>query len=144
MASKDNTFFLEIVSPEGIVFEGDVEKITLQTNVGEITVLPHHVSLFTKLAEGEVTIHADGKKTHIAVSGGFLEVKENKATILSDYAIRAESIEIAKAEERKRKAENVLQEKAENTDFILAQKDLRKSILELKVAQNVKRRHTNS
>lgn len=138
--ASDNNFYLEIISPEGIQFNGDVESVTLPTILGEITVLPHHVSLSTKLAEGEVKIVTGGKTTYIAIGGGFFEFSNNSGQVLSDFAIRAESIELARAEERKREAEAQLSEKKDTFDTKVIEKDLQRSILELKIGQNIKRR----
>lgn len=137
---KSNNFFLEVVSPQGIIFEGEADSVCLPTYDGKITILPYHTPLFTKLSEGVVEIKKDNKEVTIVVSGGFLEVKDNSVHILSDYAIRAESIEVAKSEARKKLAEEKLKQKLDNEEFTIADKDLRLSILELKVAQKVRRR----
>lgn len=139
--AKGSTFFFEVISPDGILFQDEAYEVSLPTPTGEITILPHHAALVTKLSEGEVKIYQEGKEKYIAIIGGFLEIKDNKVRLLSDYAIRTESIEVAKAEERKRRAEEKIKDKKDNTDFIIAEKDLRKSILELKVSQNIKKRH---
>lgn len=138
--ASDNNFYLEVLSPDGIQFSGDIESVSLPTALGEITVLPHHVSLSTKLAEGEVKIVSGSKTTYIAVGGGFFEFSNNRGEILSDFAIRAESIELAKAEERKREAEAKLSEKKDTFDTKIIEKELQRSILELKIGQNIKRR----
>lgn len=138
--AQNNTFLLELVSPEGIMFNDQVDYVSIPTYAGEITVLPHHTPLFTKLDEGEVKIKQGGKILTIVISGGFLEIKEGSAHILSDYAIRAESIEMAKAEEKKRLAEDKLKTKLSNEEFTMADKDLKMSILELKIAHKMRRR----
>lgn len=135
-----SSFSLEILSPQGTIFKDEVDSVSLPTYSGIITILPNHAPLFTKLSEGEVEIKKESKISHIVVSGGFLEVKENFVHILSDYAIRAESIEIAHAEERKREAEQKLKQKLDNEEFTIVDKDLKLSILELKVAQRIKKR----
>lgn len=135
-----DNLFLEIVSPQGIIFEGDIDQITLPGVDGAITVLPHHTALFTKLAEGEIEVVQEGKRISYVIAGGFFEINNNKASVLSDSAIRAESIEVAKSEEKKRQAEQKLREKLTNEEFTIADKDLKMSILELKVAQKVRRR----
>lgn len=135
-----DNLFLEIVSPQGIIFEGDIDQITLPGVDGAITVLPHHAALFTKLAEGEIEVVELGKRISYIIAGGFFEINNNKASVLSDSAIRAESIEVAKSEEKKRQAEQKLREKLTNEEFTIADKDLKMSILELKVAQKVRRR----
>ena len=139
--AKDNTLYLEIISPEGTIFQSDVEEVSLPTASGQITVLPHHTALFTKLDEGEIEIKKDGKNTTIVINGGFLEIKNNTVHVLSDYAIRAESIEIAKAEEKMRKAKELMHEKEGKREFVMAEKDLKKSILELKIAQKIRKKH---
>lgn len=139
--ARNNSLFLEIVAPSGIVFGGDVDSFSVPSYNGTLTILPHHAPLFTKLTEGEVRVNSENKDTILVISGGFLEIKNNSAHILSDYAIRAESIEMAKSEERKRQAEQKLKEKLDVRDFTIVDKDLKMSILELKVAEKVRRRH---
>lgn len=138
-----NNFTLEIIAPEGDVFNDTVDSVSIPTYQGTITVLPHHVPLFTRLSEGEVDIKQAGKTTTIVIAGGFLEIKENSVHILSDYAIRAESIQIAKAEEKRRLAEDKLKNKLSNEEYTMADKDLKLSILELKVADKMRRQHSN-
>jgi F-type H+-transporting ATPase subunit epsilon len=137
-----SNFHFEIVTPDGIIYKDDVDQVSFPTPKGEITVLPHHVGIYSKLAEGEVKIKKGGKTTIIAVLGGVLEVGKTTVSLLSDYAVRAESILVAKAEEARKRAEEVLKEKKSGVDFTLSDRDLRKSILELKVARNVKRTNT--
>ena len=132
---------LEIIAPTGIVYQGQVSAVSIPTFQGQITVLPHHTALFTKLAEGEVILNPSGNSDTIVIAGGFAEVKNNTVHILSDYAIRAESIKQAQVEERKRLAEGKLKQKLTNREFTSADKDLKMSILELKVAQKMRKRH---
>lgn len=134
-------FTLTILSPVGEVFNDSVEEVTLPTDKGEVTILTNHVPLFSKLVEGVATIVKGGKKNSIAVVGGFLEVKDNMATVLSDYAIRAENIQAARALEAKKRAESFLANKQSKADLIMAEKQLQRSLLELKVADKLKR-HT--
>lgn len=138
--ARSNSFSLEIVSPQGIVFHDDVLAVSVPTPNGIITILPFHTSLFTKLSEGEVEIKKEGRDTTVVIAGGFAEVKDNSVHILSDHAVRAESIEIAASEERKRKAEEKLKQKLVTEEFTMADKDLKISILELKVAQKMRRK----
>lgn len=133
-------FHLEIVSPDGIIYKDDIEELSLPTTKGEITILPHHIPLYAKLEEGEAVIKKGGKRTSIAVLGGMVEIGRETVSIITDYAIRAESIEMARAEEAKKRAEEVIKNKEENVDYTMIDRDLKKSILELKVAQKYKKR----
>ncbi len=131
-------FQLQVLSPVGEVFNDTVDEVSLPTNKGEISILSHHVPLFSKVEEGTITIKKGGKNTVIAVVGGFLEVNEQSVSILSDYAIKAENIEIAKATEAKKRAEDFLSNKQSAAELIMAEKELQKSLLELKVADKMR------
>lgn len=131
-------FQLQILSPVGEVFNDTVDEVSLPTEKGEISILTHHINLFSKILEGTITVKKGGKNTVIAVVGGFLEVTKDKVSILSDFAIRAENIEIAKANEAKRRAEEFLANKQSTADLIMAERELQKSLLELKVADKMK------
>lgn len=133
---------LHILSPEATVYDDIVDEVILPTQKGEIAVLPQHVALFTKLAQGELKVKKGNSENTIIIFGGFLEVQNNHVTVLSDYAIRAESIEVAKAEEAKKRAEEVMRNKGENVDFVLAEKELQKSLLTLKAAEKYRKRRT--
>lgn len=131
-------FQLEIVTPEKVVYKEDVDEIIVNTQEGQIGVLQNHVRLLTKLIPGELTIRKGSHSQHLAVTGGFLEVGDNKATILADYAVRAEDIEVAKAQEAQRRAEHAMKEKASDKDLRIAEAELQKAILELGVARKRK------
>lgn len=130
-------FQLTILSPLGQIYNDTVDEVTLPTDKGDISILPHHTPLFSKLAEGIMTINKGGKKQVIALIGGFLEVGD-KVTVLSDHAIKAEDIQTAKALEAKKRAEEFIQNKQSTADLIMAEKQLQKSLLELKVADRIK------
>jgi len=136
---------LVIITPEKIIYDGEVEEILVNTADGEIGILPHHMDLFTKIMPGELVLKVNKKSQFLGIAGGFLEVNSNKVTILADYAVRAEDIEVEKAVEAKKRAEEALKKKKEGMserDFAAAQADFRKAIMELKVAD--KRRHRRS
>lgn len=129
---------LSIATPERLIYEDEVDFAVIPAAEGEVTILPGHAAFFTKIKPGEIRVKKDNEESYLAVTGGFLEVSDNKATILADYAIRAEEIEEAEAEEAKKKAEETMKEKRDTTDFLVAEAELRKAILELRV---VRRKH---
>lgn len=134
---------LEIVTPEKIIYKGDVDEINVNTSNGQLTILPHHVNLFTKVLPGEVIMKVGGKEQFLAITGGFLEISHNKITILADYAVRAEEIEVEKALEAQKRAEAILKKKEEGIserDFAEAQGELRKALLELHIANRRRRK----
>jgi F-type H+-transporting ATPase subunit epsilon len=79
------TFQLSILTPERNVFEGDVEYLQVPGGQGYLGVLAHHAALVTTLAAGTLTVrHVGGHEERMAVSGGFFEVSNNRATVLAD------------------------------------------------------------
>lgn len=131
---------LEIITPEKSVFKEEVDEVIVPTTKGEIAILPNHINLLTRIAPGALIAKKGSDTYPVAITGGFIEVNNNKVSILADYAIRAQDIEIARAEEAKKRAEKVMQEKTSDKDFRIAQGELLKSLLELKVAGKHRRR----
>ncbi len=132
---------LEIITPTKVVLSEEVDEVTIPTVNGEISILPNHIDLLTKVKAGEMVIHKNGKTELFAITGGFLEITNNHVNILADHAIHADDIEIAKAEQAKERAEKAMKEKGSERDFAIADAELRKSLLELKVARKHKARN---
>jgi F-type H+-transporting ATPase subunit epsilon len=112
---------LKITTPEGIIYENEVDSATIPTQTGEITVLPNHIPLVSALAHGEIILKKNGKEEYMSVGAGFLEVNKNSITILADTAETVESLveeEILKAKER---AEKLLTEKRRESDVSFAE-----------------------
>ncbi|MDR2341878.1 MAG: F0F1 ATP synthase subunit epsilon [Campylobacteraceae bacterium] len=83
-----NTTNLEIVTPEGLIFSGNVKSVTFPGSEGEFGVLPSHAALLTSLKVGVIDIELDnGKKESIAINWGFVKVEETKVTVLADGAV---------------------------------------------------------
>lgn len=131
---------LEIITPEKIVFKDEVNEVVAPTADGEIAILPQHINLITRINPGELIIKKGSSNQFIAITGGFLEVNNNKISILADYAVKAQDIEIARAQEAKKRAEKIMSEKATDNEQRIAEGELMKAILELKIAAKHKRR----
>ncbi len=130
---------LEIITQERKVFDNEADIILAPAHEGQIGILANHISLLTKLKSGELYIVKGPSMTILAVTGGLLDVNDNKVTIMANDAVRADEIDIAKVEAAKKKAEEALKEKLSDRDFAVAQADLRKAVLKLKVVK--KRRY---
>ncbi len=106
MADKYIQF--EIVTPERIVLKEQVVQVTVPTKEGEITVLPNHIPLVAVLVSGVIEVRTPkGDIEVMAVSGGFIEVLKDKVVILADTAERAEEIDLKRAEEAQKRAEDL-------------------------------------
>ena len=129
---------LDIVTPEKTLYSGEVNEIVANTADGEVGILPHHINLITKLIPGELIIKANKKQEFIGITDGFLQVNDNHVTVLADYAVHARDIDVEQAIAAQKRAEKILKEKREGIseqDFAVAQADLRRAIMELKVAR---------
>lgn len=136
----NKTMRVEVLAPEGTVCAMAATDVTVPTTTGEITVMPGHVPLFTRLSEGEVIIRGGSEATYVGITGGFLELSHDTVTILADFAVKSDTVVAARAEEAKRKAEEAMRAKKETTGFLMAEQDLKKSILQLKIAGRAKKR----
>lgn len=130
---------VEIITPEKVVYKDDVSEIVVPTETGEIAILPNHVNLLTRILPGEMVIKKGVQEHFLAITGGFLEIVNNNINILADYAVRAEDIELAKAQEAQKRAEHMIKEKSSDKEFRIAEAELQKAVLQLKVAGKRKR-----
>jgi F-type H+-transporting ATPase subunit epsilon len=134
------TFKLEIVTPEKMVFSGDVNAVLAWGVEGQLGILPHHAPLMTMLQPGDLLIRKDNEEEYLTVSGGFLEVRPDKVIILADACERVEEIDIARAEAAKKRAEEILKTRPADVDAASAEAALRRSLARLKVAERRRRK----
>src|SRR5438270_256733 len=92
------TLKLEIVTPEEKIYSEDVNMVTLPGSEGELGVYPNHVPLLTALKPGELRVVKDGRETAMAVGEGFIEIKADGVSVLTDMALQSEKIDIEAAE----------------------------------------------
>ncbi len=97
----------KIVTPEGTVFEDRITQATLPTASGQITILPNHRSYIASLNPGELMLKKNGEEILLSLSGGFVEFHNNELIVLADTAERAEEIDLKRAEEARKKAEEL-------------------------------------
>lgn len=132
------TIQLKITTPERVVLEKEFESVSLPTENGEITVLPNHISLLTCLVPGEVQARLGGEEISMAVSGGFVEFHDNEMNILADTAERAEEIDLERAEQARKRAEEAKQEVQKNMDenqYAVVISRIEKNLARIKVAR---------
>jgi len=135
------TLRLDIVTAEQAVYSEDVDMVIVPGVLGQLGILPHHTPLMTMLEPGELIAKNGSEEFGLVVSGGFLEVRPDRAIVLADTAERAEEIDIARAEEAKRRAEQHLADKyAPGIDTARAGAALRRSLIRLEVARRRRKR----
>lgn len=135
MASK---FHLEIVTPDRVFYDNDVEMVIAKTTEGDIGVLAGHIPLVAPLTISKLTIKLDGTDKEAAISGGFIKVAKGGTTIIVDAAEWPEEIDEKRAEEAKERAERRLSSKAADIDTFRAEIALRKAINRMEISRTHK------
>jgi F-type H+-transporting ATPase subunit epsilon len=129
---------IKIVTPERVVYENEVFQVSIPTMSGEITVLKNHIPLVSVMKSGELRIKDKSGEVHLAVSGGFVEVRgNNEIVLLSDYAERVEEIDVQRAEEARKRAEEQMKQakNIENIDFAKLQALIDRNMNRIKIAR---------
>ena len=129
-----DTFQLEIVTPEKMVVNEAAEDAQIPGLNGYLGILPGHAPLISELGVGVITYRAGGVTKNLAVAWGFAEVLQDKVTILAETAERPEEIDVARAQQAKERAEQLLKSNDPELDYDGAQDDLRRAETRLKVA----------
>jgi F-type H+-transporting ATPase subunit epsilon len=123
---------LEVVTPERKVFSEEVSGIVVPATEGSLGVLADHAPLISGLQIGVVKFTQAGKVRKMAISGGFMEVKNNKVIVLADTAELGSEIDVLRAKEAKERAEQRLTDKTANIDYGRAQLALYRALARLK------------
>lgn len=130
------TIKASVVTPDGPVYEEDVEMVSTKAQTGELGILPGHISMVAPLEIGAVRLKKDGVTDLVAVSGGFLEVRPERITILAQAAEKAADIDVERATKAKERAEQRMHEQhIEQIDFRRAELALRRAINRLAVSE---------
>lgn len=133
----------KIVTPEKTVFEQEIDQVTLPVIDGEVTILPNHRSYIAALKSGEIILKTEGKETLMATSGGFIEFNGNVLVVLADTAEAAEEIDLARAEEGRRRAEELKKERIAMNDeeYARVAAAIEKEAARIKVARKHRTKH---
>lgn len=131
----DNTFMLEIVTPEKILFKDEVEFMVAPAVDGEIGVMRNHAPLVAALKIGVLRYKdAKGNEKKVAVSGGFMEIIDNTGRILAETAEKGENIDVLRAKAAKERAERRLAQRDETINAIRAEQALKRAIARIRAA----------
>jgi F-type H+-transporting ATPase subunit epsilon len=131
----DNTFKLEIVTPEQILFNDEIQFVVVPEINGELGVLKNHAPMIAALNIGILRYTKPGGEIlKLAVSGGFMEVIYNEARILAETAERGSDIDVLRAKASKERAEKRLAARDEKLDYARAHSSLQRAITRLKAA----------
>src|SRR6185437_3587620 len=133
------TLNVQLVTAERKVVDEQADIVIAPGGAGEIGIMPRHIPLITTLKPGELRVRRSEEEQIFAVGGGFLEVRHeeggSEVIVLADTAERAEELDLARAEEARRRAEQTLAERTEEVDALAAQAALLRAIARIRVAE---------
>ena len=128
-------FHIDIVSPDGLEFSGEIESLLVRTDDGDVEILAGHTDLLVSISVGRARIIQDGKKRYAAVNGGFLSVKDKKVKLCAITFEFADQINKKRAEEAKEKAEEALKSAKTKMDIDVAKAKLLRATSRIGVAE---------
>ena len=130
-----NQFPLRIVTPDGLLYDGNADEIIVRTTAGDLGILAGHMNCVAPLGMGRATILIDGKKRYGACIGGMITMMDGKATLLATTFEWADQIDLKRADRSEEKARAVLADnKSTDTDIRLAQARLKRALIRKSVA----------
>ncbi len=126
---------VELVTPERILLQAQVDELNVPGELGYLGILPGHTALLTTLGEGELMVRQGATQRFLAVFWGYMEVNDDKVTILAEVAEPGEEIDRARAEAARDRAEDRLRRTQElDIDFERARAAFMRSMIRLQVA----------
>jgi len=135
-----STIHVDIVSAEGEIFRGDAAMVFAPAQLGEIGIAPNHAPLLTGLRPGGVRVKTpDGEEQFFYVSGGIIEIQPKNVTILADTALRARDLDEAAAEQARRRAAELLENRESAKDVAVAQAELAQAAAQLALLEKIKK-----
>ncbi|MCA1055116.1 F0F1 ATP synthase subunit epsilon [Rossellomorea aquimaris] len=129
------TLKVNIVTPDGPVYDSEVEMVSTKAQSGELGILPGHIPMVAPLQIGAVRLKKGGNTELVAVSGGFLEIRPEQVTILAQSAETAEAIDVQRAKEAKGRAESRMQAQQDDVDFRRAELALKRAMNRINVSE---------
>ena len=130
-------FQLKIVTPDGIVFDGQCESVTVRTTSGDLGILAGHINCVAPLGMGQATIVMDGKRRCGACIGGMLSVMDGNVTLVPTTFEWADQIDAERAERSYAKAQDILSSKeSSKTDVAMAEARLKRALVRKSIASS--------
>src|SRR5213594_2610574 len=125
--------FLEIVTPDAVVYSADVHMVTLPAIDGQIGIFPRHVPVLTRIVPGEVIVRKNGDGEFLAIGEGLVEITGDRVAIVTDMAVAAKDIDEARAVEARQRAAARLRDKISDEEVATVNASLARSLAQLRV-----------
>ncbi|MDR1123004.1 MAG: ATP synthase F1 subunit epsilon [Endomicrobium sp.] len=135
-----NNFEIEILSPQGFIFKGEIHSASFPTAKGTITVLPGHEGLVTNLKHGEIILKSSDSIKKVTITGGFAEVTNKNINVIAEFAVNSDNANKHKIEQAVKLAKDMKEKRKKFVDMSVIETELKKSITELKSGLDTKRK----
>ena len=129
-------FHLEIVTPDGSVWNGEAEAILVRTSSGDVEIMANHADYFASLGIGRAKLTLDGQSKEASMSGGFISVKNGEARLVSTTFEFAEDIDLRRAEAARERAEQAIKNAADDKALAVAKAKLRRALNRINIAKS--------
>ena len=130
------TFHLEIVTPDGCVFDGEAESLLVRTDGGDVEILAGHADYLAALSVGRARIRSTDGDRIAAISGGFLSVDRSSVKLVATTFEFADEIDLNRAKAAKEKAEEAIRRAKNDREIVIAKAKLQRAISRISVAGN--------
>ena len=134
MADDSKLLKLKVICPQRVFYEGDADFVELRTSEGEIGVYREHIPLTSILVPGLLKIHREGGVRIAALHNGFVEIMPDSITVLAESAEWPEEIDVERAQNAKKRAEDRLRSGDENVNVARAELALRKALIRIEAS----------
>ena len=133
------SFSLKIVSPDGLIFDGQAEKIVVRTTTGDLGIMARHMNCVCPLGMGKAIIETEGQRREAACIGGMVSVVDGEVTLVPTTFEWADKIDSDRAEASYQRAQKILQNKSSSdTDLRMAEARLKRALVRKSVASGIK------
>jgi F-type H+-transporting ATPase subunit epsilon len=131
---------LTVITQDKKLLSQDVDSVTAPTTEGEITILPEHIPLFSKLQVGELVFRRDGEEESLVISKGFIDKSpDDTVMVIVDSAVHEREISLEKAQAAVKAAQESMAQNVNKEEMIMVEASLKRALLEVRVAQKSKR-----
>ena len=127
-------FHLKIVTPDGLIYDGEAEQLTVRTREGDVSILARHINFVTPLGMGRATVVTNGQRRFAACIGGMLSVVNGEVTLVPTTFEWADQIDLDRADRALKKAEDRLKASSSDTEVRLAEAKLHRALVRKSVA----------
>ncbi len=128
-------FHLEIVTPDGLAFDGEVESLLIRTDDGDVELLRGHADFLASIATGRARLLIDGKPRYASASGGFVSVQDGATRVVAITFEFAEDIDLSRAKAAKERAEEAIARAQDDRAILVAKAKLARAISRINVAE---------